>query len=157
MVQQVIKEPVVAPTSEEFEQLLHHAYLIASETFCKANFFFQQERKVSSTLLLVDMLRNFNHPAFRARFGCQKKGKPCNNLLLLPVDTSWNQNFVKYEGEKLKAFQDWGSHAVHVSDLLTFRPSFFEKYNMEKFLSLCYDGSEEINQYKGLEFWYQRK
>lgn len=143
----------MAPTPEEFENLLHHSYLIVSETFCKANFFFQQEKKASSTLLLLEMLKNFGKAETLPKFKDLKKGRPANNLLLLEVDPSWtSQDVLKGDdGRKFKAFSDWGSHGVHVSDLLVFRPNFFSKYSLTS-LDLCYDIEEDL---RGLEYWDQ--
>lgn len=137
---------------EDFEKLLHHSYLIASEAQTKIGFFKQSNSKVSSTLLLLEMLKNWGHPVTKTRFGCQKKGKFANNLLLLEVDNSWNQNFVRHEDIKYKTFADWGAHAVHVSDLLCFRPNFFNKFSLST-LELCYDNIDE--EILRLEFWRQ--
>lgn len=143
----------MAPTPEEFEQLLHHAYHIVSDLRTKSLFFFQEEKKASSTLLLVEMLKNFGHPATLSKFRDLKKGRPANNLLLLEVDSSWtSQDILKCDdGRKLKAFLDWGSHGVHVSDLLCFRQGFFNKFSLTQ-LDLCYDIEEDL---RGLEYWAQ--
>lgn len=142
----------MAPTPEEFEKLLHHSYLVASEAELKLNFFKQEDTKISSTLILLDLLKNWGHPVTKSRFGCQKKGKPVNNLLLLEVDSSWNQNFVKFEDKKFKSFEDWGASAVHVSDLICFREAYKQKYCYSKFLLMCYDIEEVI---RGQEYQWQ--
>lgn len=129
-------KPVLAP--ETFEQLLHHSYLIASDVYTKGLFFHQQERKVSSTLLLLEMMKNWGHPCTLPKYRDLKKGRPANNLLLLQAEPSWNQGFIKEGDLKFKAFESWADHAIHVSDLLTFRPNFFNKYSLSR-LDLCYD------------------
>lgn len=139
---------------EEFEALLHHSYLIASDVYTKGMFFFQQEIKVSSTLILMDMLKNWGHPATLSKFKDLKKGRPANNLLLLEVDPSWtSQDVLKGDdGKKYKAFADWGAHAVHVSDLICFRQSYKDKYNFSRFEDLCYDIDTDL---KELEYQWQ--
>lgn len=141
-------------TPEQFEQLLYHSYLIASEAETKLAFFKQEDTKISSTLILLDLIENFNHPVAQARHKCPKKGRPANNLLCLLADSSWNQDIIKGEdGAKYKAFPDWGAHAVHVSDLICFRNSYKEKYSYSKFSLICYDIEESI---RGHEYQWQK-
>lgn len=145
----------MAPTPEEFENLLHHSWHIVSDLRTKSLFFFQEEKRASSALILRDLLKNFGHEATLPKFRDLKKGRPANNLLLLEVDSSWtSQDVLKCEdGRKLKAFGDWGAHMVHVSDLLCFRPNFFNKYSLIQ-LDLCYDIDPEL---RGLDYWAQIK
>lgn len=135
----------VTPTNEEFEKLLHSSYLVASEAELKLQFFKQDHTKISSTLILLDLLDCWGHPLTASRYRCPKKGRPANNLLCLPADPSWNQEFIKGDdGLKYKSFSDWGSFAVHLSDLICFRESFKEKYSYAKYLLMCYDIKEDL-------------
>lgn len=143
------------PSPEDFEKLLHHSYLIASEAEVKISFFRQENFKVSSTLILLDLLKNWGHPASQSRFKDPKKGRPANNLLLLEVDSSWtSQDVLKLDDKKFKAFEDWGAHAVHVSDLICFRDAYRQRYSYSKFSLICYDIEESI---RGLEYQWQKK
>lgn len=156
MATQVEQVKVQAPTPEEFENLLHNSYLVCSEAELKLQFFKQESTKISSTLILLDLLKCWGHPLTASRYRCPKKGRPANNLLCLPADSSWNQEFIKGDdGLKYKSFSDWGSFAVHLSDLICFRQSYKDKYNFRRFEDLCYDIDTDL---KELEYqWQVRK
>ncbi len=143
-----MEKKVLAP--ELFQQLLEHSYYIVSEAHTKMAFFKQEDRRASSTLILLDLIKNWGAPATLQNFNGQKKGRPANNLLLLLSDSSWTQNIVTWEGAKYKAFLDWGSHGTHVSDLLVFRSNFFNKYSLQA-LDLCYDSIDK--EIASLEYW----
>lgn len=149
---QTLKEPILAPTSEDYEKLLHLSYLVVSEANVKAKFFRGIDLRASSTLIFLDLLKYWGHPVTMFNLNGAKKSRESNNLLLLEVDSAWNQSQVVWEGVKYKAFDSWGSFATHVSDLLTFRESFFLKYSWEKFNASCYDIDTETG---ALEYWYQ--
>ncbi len=136
---------------ELFQQLLEHSYLIVSDARTKSIFFKQEDRRASSTLILVDLIKNWGHPATCANFNNQKKGRPANNLLLLLSDVSWNQKIVTWEGQKFKSYDDWGAHATHVSDLICFRDSFYKNYSYTKLEEMCYD--QDIEKYISMEYW----
>ncbi len=158
---QASKEMALAPEQKEefFQKALELTYHIVTDSYDKFALFFQAELKVSSVLLLVDILENSdwgsNGPS-KQRFPCPKKGKECNNLLLLETDSSWNSGALIWEGKKYKTFVDWGTFAVHVSDMLVFRPSFFAKYSEDLFNEkVCYD--KNIQKYEDLEYWQLKK
>lgn len=135
---------------EDYEKLLHHSYYIVSEASVKGAFFKGQNLRASSTLIFLDLLKYWGHPCTMLTVGGAKKARAANNLLLLEADSSWkNQNVVKHDGKVWKSFEDWGSFATHVSDLLVFRQNFFNSYSYEKFL-VCYDIEEHI---RSLEYW----
>lgn len=137
---------------DTFNKLLEHSYLIVSEAYQKTVFFHQDDRRASSTLILLDLIKNHNSPISVNRYKCPKKGRPANNLLHLPADKSWTNQTLKWEGDSYKSFDDWGAHSVHVSDLLTFRSSFFQKYSYDLYKErLCYD--REIIDLSGNEYW----
>ncbi len=131
-------------TEEDFQRLLEHSYYIVSEAYQKMRFFKGHDLKASSTLILMDLIKNWGHPCTKSTLNGAKKAKEANNLLLLPVDSSWNQKILVWEGAKFKSFQEWGAHATHVSDLLVFRPSFFSKYDYSNLTDSCYDIEEDI-------------
>ena len=140
----------MAPTAEEYEKLLHLSYYITSEASAKMRFFKGLDLRASSTLIFLDLLKYWGHPVTMFNLNGAKKSREANNLLLLEVDSAWNQSQVVWEGVKYKAFDTWGSFATHVSDLLVFRQSVAEKYNYFNLENLCYDIDTSI---KDLEYW----
>lgn len=145
---------------EFFNKALDFAYYLVSEVNMKSSFFYQDMREVSSTLLLADILDKSQwgtHPLAQNRFPDPKKGKFCNNLLLLEIDKAWTSKTVTYRDVKYKTFEDWGSFATHLTDMLVFRQAFFDKYSYETLLNLDYNEGSLVEKFKDTEYWLAKE
>lgn len=150
---QTVVEMTKTLAPEDYEKLLHHSWLITSEAHQKMLFFKGVDLRVSSTLIFLDLLKNWGHPCTMANYDGKKKARAANNLLLLEADSSWkNQSIIKHEDKVFKSFEDFGAHATHVSDLLVFRSSFFSKYDYSNLKDLCYDIGIDLEV---TEYWHQ--
>jgi hypothetical protein len=127
---------------EFFQNALQASICAAKEAELKLAFFKQQDLKVSSTLILVDILEKSDWGAAipaKPRYKCPKKGRPFNNLLSLEADSSWTSKVATIDGKKLKMFDDWGAFISHLTDLICFRESYYSKYSLKTLEKSCYD------------------
>lgn len=133
---------------EFLDKSISFSWYLQEQTKLKLQFFKKNNSKISSTLLLAEILDRSKlgeHPLSKEKYPPVKDGsKWANNLTLVELDEFWVGKFIKYENTFYKSFKTWEEFGVHFTDTLVFHKGILDRFLFDNYLSGMYNSERKL-------------